>query len=189
VKRYSRLPVLVLSLLTVLALGALVLGLSEAPATADLTVHNGAGETANSTSVSALYSSSSPVETVRVDLLRPDLLKETLLKGNTAGVPEKTLTIKGSRSQQVMEPFSALLKITGFSAHGSTYVATEPASALVPPDEASQVTGSIRYTATVSGGYLVDLVEHYTVTTPGGPEAGTYHYRITDLGGRRITAP
>jgi len=181
--------VLVLSLLAVLAIGALVLGLSEAPATADLTVHNGAGETLGSASVGALYSSSSPVETVRVDLLGPDLLKETLLRGGASGVPEKTLTIKGSRSQEVLEPFSALLKITGFSPHGSTYVATESASTLVPPDEASQVTGSIRYTATVSGGYLVDLVEHYTVTTPGGPEAGTYHYQITDLGGQRIPVP
>lgn len=184
-KRYSLLPVVVLALLTVLALGAAVLALSEAPATSDLTVHNGAGETLATPSLSALYSSSSPVETVRVDLLGPDLLKETLLKGG----PVKTLTIKGSRSQEVLGPFSALLKITGFSARGSTYVATEPASTLVPPDEASQVTGSIRYTATVSGGYLVDLVEHYTVKTPGGPESGTYHYRITDLGGQRTPFP
>jgi hypothetical protein len=181
---------LIVGVLTILTAGAVVLGLAQAPRTANLTVHNGAGETVNAPSLTAVYSSSSPAETVRVVLRAPDRVTESLLEGGPAGAPVRTITEAGSGAvRRALAPLGGLLAVTGFTARGSAFVATRSASTLVAPDEASQVSGSIQYTATVSGGYLVGLTERYHVTVPGGTESGTDRYQITRIGGQRVPSP
>jgi hypothetical protein len=188
-RRDSGLPWIILCLLIGLTVGMAVLGFTEAPAPADLAVHNGAGETVTASSFTAIYSSNSPAETIRIEVRPPDQVTEALLRGGPTGTPVRSVTVKGSSSvKKVLNPFSQLLKIAGFSERGSSYVATKPASTLVPADEASDFSGSIHYTATVSNGYLVDLVERYLVITPVGRQSGTYRYQITRIGGWNVPA-
>jgi hypothetical protein len=188
-RKSAELPLAIVSLLTVLAIGAAILGLSQAPSTADLTVHNGTGETLQNPDLTAIFRSNSPAETVRVVVRASDRVSETLLEGGPGGAPLRTVSRTGSKAvTEALQPLSALLKISGFAPRGSSYVATQQASTLVSPAEASEVSGSINYIATVRDGYLVALVERYRVTVPGGTESGTDYFRITDIGGRAAPA-
>jgi hypothetical protein len=188
-RRNSIVPTLVLGLLTVLAAGAVALGLLLAPATPNLAVHNGAGETLLAPSLTAYYSSSEPRATVRIVYTAPDRLTESLLAHGPGSRPVRSVTIKGSRAVKALQPFEQLQQITGFTARGARFVAVQQASALVPADEASQISGSVVYSAALSGGYLVDVLDRFRVTTPSGTERGTDHYRVTSIGGQPVTAP
>lgn len=180
-------PTLVLGLLTVLAAGAVALGLLLAPATPDLTVHNGAGETLLAPSLTAYYSSVSPSrETVRVQYQAPDRMTETLLAAGPGSRPLRSRTITGSQAAKILQPFDQLLKITGFTPAGGRFVGQQPASTLVPAAEASQVSGIVRYDVQVSGGYVVDVTESYRVTTPAGAQRGVYRYQVTSVGGQPV---
>lgn len=188
-RRSSIVPALVLGLLTVLSAGAVALGLLLAPATPDLTVHNGAGETLLTTSLAAYYSLSSPRATFHIVYRAPDRLTETLLAAGAGSRPLRSVTVKGSQAAKGLQPFDQLQRITGFTPVGSAFVARQPASSLVPPSEATQVSGTVVYAATVSGGYVVGLTESFRVTTPSGVESGVDHYRVVRIGGQPVTAP
>jgi hypothetical protein len=186
-RRSSIVPALVLGLLTVLTAGAVALGLLLAPATPDLTVHNGAGETLLAPSLTAYYGLSSPRATFRIVYQAPDQLTETLLAAGPGSRPVRSVTVKGSQAAKGLQPFDQLQRITGFTPVGSRFVAHQRASTLVAPSEATEVSGTVVYTATVSGGYVVGLTESFRVTTPSGVESGVDHYRIVRIGGQPVT--
>jgi len=179
-------PILVLCLLIGLAAGAAVLGLRQAPPAADLALHNAAGETLAASTLSAVYTSASGSEVVGVQYRAPDRATETLVKGGPAGVPLRVAHITGAKAVDALSPVSQLLKVHGFTSHGPTFVGSEPIASLITATEARQVSGSIRYTVTVDGGYVVKVVEHEVVTTPGGSESGGGTYRIGRINGQRV---
>lgn len=181
-QRSSRLPFLILGLLTVLAVGMAVLGLSEAPPTADLTVHNGAGETLTAPSFTARFTYKSSPEVIKVQFLAPDQVTETLVRGGPTGRPPESRTVKGPSALKVLEPVSELLKIDGFVQHGSTYVGSQPIADLIPASEAREVSGTIRYAVTVTGGYVVKVAYHETVLTPEGTETDSGTFHVTTIG-------
>lgn len=183
-------PTLALGLLTVLAAGAVALGLLFAPATPDLVVHNGAGETLLAPSLTAFYSSVRPTkETVRIEYRAPDHLTETLLAAGPGSRPVRSRILTGSSAVKALQPFDQLQQITGFTPVGSGFVAHRSASTLVPASESLQVSGTVTYDATVSGGSLVGITESYHVTTPIGTEHGVFHYLVTSIGGQPVAVP
>ena len=183
-------PMLVLALLGVLSIGAVATGLVLAPSTPDLVVHNGLGETSLAPSFTYyVRSSAAPAETVRVSFTAPDRLTESLFRGRVTGRPVRTVSAKGTYARQAaLKPFNELQNVEGFSASGPNFVATRSASSLVSPNEASQVSGSVHYTATVNSGYLVRLVAQYHYSTPGGTETGTDRLLVTTIGGQPVAS-
>lgn len=188
-RRNSIVPTLVLGLLTVLAGGAVALGLLLAPATPDLAVHNGAGETLLAPSVTAYYSSTAPQATVRIVYTAPDHLTESLLARGPGSRPVRSITIKGPRAVKALQPFQQLQTITGFTAKGARFVAVQQAATLVPANEAGQISGTVAYSAALDGGYLVDVLDRFRVTTPNGTQRGVDHYRVTSIGGQPVSLP
>lgn len=180
-------PKLVLGVLTLLAAGAIVLGLVLAPTTADLTVHNGAGEILLAPSLTAYYRSVNPPETLRIAYTAPDRLEETLLSAGPGSKPVRSRTIKGSRAAAALKPFDQLLTITGFSPVGSHFVAVAPFATFVPSSEAQLVSGSVTFVTTVRGGYTVGVTERSRVKTPNGTQRGTFVYTVTSVDGQPVT--
>jgi hypothetical protein len=184
----QRLPMLILTLLGVLSLGAAATGLVLAPATGDLTVHNGSGETILAPSFTYyVHSSAAQDETIRVSYTAPDRVTESLFRGSVTGRPVRTVSASGSYARQAaLRPLNEVQNVTGFTPSGPSFVATRSASSLVSPAEANQVSGSVRYTATVTGGYLVGLIAQYHYSTPAGAESGTERLRVTSIGGQPV---
>lgn len=180
--RFTPLPWLTLALLTVLAVGAIALGLKEAPPTADLAVHNGAGEIMNLTSFTAVYTSEPQRETIRAELSPSGVARESLLAPNGSVI--RSVTAKGARAREIFQPFSQILDVDGFVPRGTGFVAVELASSLVPRREAHDVSGIVRYKAVLRGGYLVDLTETFHVTTLAGTDHGTYKYSVVSVNGQ-----
>jgi hypothetical protein len=181
----------VLGLLTVLAAGAVVLGLSEAPATADLLVHNGAVATVGASSLTAVYQDGTTGRYVRVEYRSPDQTTEYLLKDGPNSAPVQTQHVPASEAKSVLNPFSQLELVTGFKAQGPDFVAVSSATPFLPPAERQAVKGTIRFVASVATGFLVHVVESYHLTirttTPTGtrtsPRTGTDDFKVTAIGG------
>jgi hypothetical protein len=185
--RRMMLPVLVLGLLGALSVGAVILGLSMAPTTADLLVHNGAGELTYASSLTATYSNKARAEYVRVHYVNPDEATEALLQGGPHGTPSHREYAHGTKAMQAIAPFTKVQKVTGFTASGSNYLATEPASSLYTTARGRAVTGTVKYLVTLQDGYLVNLVQTFNVQTPVGPFKGQYQYQVTHINGQPIS--
>src|SRR5580704_17514850 len=106
-RRRSPVPHLILGILTVLALGAVALGLVLAPTTANLTAHNGAGEILLAGRVTALYSETgrSPG---RFEYVAPDTLNVSLVNGT------QSQTFRGSQVKAFFGPLTTVLSVTNF---------------------------------------------------------------------------
>jgi len=180
--RFTPLPWLVLALLTVLAFGAIALGLGQAPPTADLAVHNGAGEIVNLSSFTALYTSEPQGELIRAELSSSGVAKESLL--SSKGTVIRSVSVSGAKAKEIFQPFSQILNVNGFAPRGGAFVSVERASSLVPPRQAHDVSGLVRYRAIVRSGYLVDLTETFRVTTLAGTDNGTYKYDVVSINGK-----
>ncbi|HEX3947787.1 MAG TPA: hypothetical protein VHW47_08775 [Acidimicrobiales bacterium] len=180
-QRRSPVPHLILGIMTLLAAGAVVLGLVLAPTTTDLTVHNGAGQTLLASQVTALYTRTASNAVVRIQYVAPDFGRETLISGGPAKVARRSVTYHGQQAQALLGPVTEVLQIGSFTkvGHQSVYVGTEPAAKLVPVSEASLVSGSLRATVTVTNGYVVKVIEKVNLTTPGGSTKEGIHYNIT----------
>ncbi len=187
-RRRSPVPALVLAALTVLAVGAAVLGLVQAPPTPDLTVHNGAGEIGYASSLTYLESvSTNSREVIRVTFQAPDRITETvLLDGRRV---RSTTVASPSARTRALAPFTFVGRLSRFSARDSSFVATRPVKSLFPASERSRVSGTVTYSARVSGGYLVAVVVHYRYTAPGGSSTGSERVRVTSINGQPAPAP
>jgi len=175
--------------MTVLAIGAVVLGLVMAPTTTDLTVSNGAGQTLLASQVNALYTRSGTPAVVKVEYVAPDFGRQTIV----AGVPgHHSLTVHGAKAKALLAPVSDVLNISGFTKtgthSGTVYVGSESASKLVPPSEAALVSGTLQAKVTVLNGYVTNVVETLNVHTPGGSNTQGIRYRITEVDGWKVTA-
>lgn len=187
----ARLPLLVLGLLTILAAGAVVLGLLQAPPTADLTVHNALGETTQASSlVYYVTATTAPGEVARIAYRSsPATATETLFTGGAHGRAVRRKTVTGPLARRdALQSLTKIESVTGFSPVGPAFVATQSASTLVSPAERHEVSGSLGYTATVRGGYLVGLVARFHIVTPDGTQTGTDRLRVTNVGGQPVSS-
>ncbi len=177
---------LILGLLGVLSIGAVVLGLAMAPPTTDLMVHNGAGETVLAPSLTALYANQSTREYIKVVYTAPDQATESLLKAGPGSPATRTVHVQGTRATKALAPFAQMQKVTGFTAKGSKFTAQVPASTLYPPRLAPAVKGTVNYVVSLTGGYLVSVLESFNVHTPVGTQTGSYQYLVTAIGGQPV---
>jgi hypothetical protein len=184
--RRMMLPVLVLGLLGALSVGAVILGLSMAPSTPDLLVHNGAGELTYASSLTAVYSNKANSEYISVHYVNPDQVTEALLQGGPHGTPSRAQHVQGTRAARALTPFTKMQTVTGFTASGANYVATEPASSLYTTGRGKAVTGTVKYLVTLQDGFLVNVVQTFNAQTPVGPFKGTYQYQVTHVNGQPV---
>lgn len=170
----------ILGVLSLLAAGALVLGLVQAPTGTDLAVHNGAGETLQASEVSGHYTGSD---------LGSDVVSFTYVPGSTRlvergphGKVEGRRSVSGANAIGVLEPVQSLLSIGHFTAHGSTYRSTEPVADLVPANERSEVKGTYQTTVRLAGGYVVDVHLAIRAQEQGQKISETADYHLTRVG-------
>jgi hypothetical protein len=162
----SVVPLLVLAIVGVLTVGAVVLGLEQAPATADLLVHNAAGELIAAPSFTA-QETVGPKEYVRLDYTAPDHFSESLI---TSGRVEKMIRLKATQVPNALATFG-LVGVKGlFKAKGSEFVASEPAADLYPAADRSRVKGTAKFVVKVRTGYVVDEDESIRVIIAGGTD-------------------
>jgi len=180
------LPVLVLGLLGALSVGAVILGLSMAPATADLLVHNGAGELTYASSVTSVWSNKAGSEYIGVHYVNPDQATESLLQGGPNGKPTHSEHVQGPTAIKALGPFTKMQTVTGFTASGSNYVATEPASTAYTTPRGKSLTGTVQYLVTLQDGYLVNVVQTFHAQSPIGPFKGAFQYLVTHVNGQPI---
>jgi|GEM_PF-3999064 len=186
VRRRSLIPHLILGVMTVLVIGAVILGLYLAPDTSVLTVHNGAGEVVTAGQVTGVVTVPTSTAKIAFTYVAPDFGKQTLVSSGGAGRhPSKT--IHGPTAKTLLQPVSELLKIPTFTKVGTgsatRYVGQVPASDLVPASEASLVRGQLLATAQVTNGYVVFVNEKINLTTPVGTTKETLRYQLTKVDG------
>lgn len=179
VRRFP-LAFVILGVLSLLAAGALVLGLVQAPTGTDLVVHNGAGETLQASAVTGHYTESD---------LGSDVISFTYVPGSThlveRGPHGKVLgqrSVAGANAIGILEPVQALLGIDHFTAHGSTYRSTEPVADLVPANERREVKGTYRTTVRLAGGFVVGVHLAIRADEQGQKISQTADYHLTRVG-------
>lgn len=188
-------PWLLLALLSVLTAGGLLLGLVEAPAAADLAVHNAAGETATagsfSASLVAVARSVGAPAVVRfagqVDYRAPDTVQISHIQGQ--GVAPAVLTLTGARATAYLDPLALLDRFSAFRRHGATFTASLPVARLIPAIEARQVSGSYRVAVVVGGDRVTALTERVLLVTPAGTTLQTLRYVFHRIDGQLVVQP
>jgi hypothetical protein len=165
-----------------LAAGGAILGVFEAPTGADLTVHNGAGETLEASRVVGTYTSSELANTVvAFEFTAPDHTLEKAIGPH--GKVEAHRNVTGSAATGVLGPVNGLLSMTTFSAHGSYYDNTRPASDLVPAAERAEVSGTESTRVQVEGGYVVAVILRIDANEGTQHIAETVDYRLSRVDG------
>jgi hypothetical protein len=180
-RRRSPVPHLILGILTVLALGAVALGLVLAPTTADLTARNGAGEVQLAGNVTAVIAQpNSPL--LRAVYVAPDFGRLSTLKG------ARSRTLPANEAKTLLAPVGRVLQVTSFTeVRPSVYVGTVPLDKLFSPAEVASIHGTFTVTATVSNGYVVRVVERPNLRSGAQRTTSTLTYRITTVNGWRVT--
>lgn len=173
--------------MTVLAIGAVILGLVLAPNTTTLTVRNGVGEVAEAGQVTALVHQPSRGTVLRITYVAPDYGKETLLAGGPAGLGHPSKTYHGKQAKTLLGPVTELVKATSFTKTGTgaatRYHGRIAGATLVTPAEAALVHGYLAVTVKVTNGYVVDVLEKAHLHTPLGATRGVIRYGVTQVDG------
>jgi hypothetical protein len=167
----KRLPHLIVGMLTLLALGAIVLGLAGAPRTPDLQVHNAVGNTfaassfvARATTVNATPGQASQTQIARIIYTAPEKVTVVGVGGDvTKGSVER---YHGAQAEVVLSGFVITDPFNGWIAHGSTYTLVEPASKIVTAASAP-VKGVAKTVITLDGRYVATLHEHVSYVYQG----------------------
>lgn len=178
-----RFPVafLILGVLSLLAAGAVALGVAQSPTTTDLAVHNGAGETLGASEVVGHFTAS---------YLGTDVVSFTYRPGSTTEVargPHGALrgkrSVTGAKAIGILEPVQAILTFSNFTQHGSLYQSTEPFANLVPAAERAVVSGTYRTAVQLAGGYVVNVHLAINAIEQGQKVRLTMDYHLTRVGG------
>ena len=182
-----RMPHLIMGVLTLLSVGAVILGLAEAPRTPDLQVHNAFALTlattrfvAKVTQVDTTPGKSPQVQTIRVSYVKPDTVIATAPNGQTkryTGAAEKTF----------LAGFATLEPLNGWIAHGSTYALTGLPAADALVTSARGVTGTSSETIVVSGKYVASLHEHVSYTYQGVHRLFDGYLRFVSIDGTPVS--
>ncbi len=178
-------PLAVLGVLTLLAAGAVVLGLFQAPKTPNLVVHNGAGEAILAKQLTIVFTTPATTQREAIDYQAPQTAVVRIYNGST--VLRRTVVRSPQVPVQIFQPFRELQTVNNFqAAPANRFVGTFPAADLVPPNERAFVTGTVHATATVTNGYVVRLRLVATLTTPAGTSSGEQTYCVSRIDGSRV---
>jgi hypothetical protein len=177
-RRRTLYPHLVLAVMTLLAIGAAILGFEWAPNSTDLAVHNAAGETLKAQTVAGTYTTSTlHGESIQFLFKAPSTVTAHFT-GPVKGVNHKAQTTTGAAAANVLSPVRELGTVSGFTGHGSVYLASETIKNLVTPTVRSSVSGTLRAVATVATGYVVRVQEHISATQGGRHINQLLDYRL-----------
>lgn len=180
-----RFPVsfLLLGLLSLLAAGALALGVLESPTvTANVAVHNGAGETLHATRLVGVYTASYlPQEVISFVFTAPD--KATEVARDSKGVVQRRRSVVGTTATSILQPVRVLTSLHNFSLqYNGSYVSTEPIAQLVPPSQRAAISGTYRTTVRLTGGYVVGIGLVIHAVEKGRPLRETIDYKLSSVG-------
>lgn len=182
--RMRRIPLafVLLGILSLLSAGAVALGVWQAPTSADLAVHNGAGETLSASRVKGHYTSTS-LQGIVISFayVAPD--KATEVAKDRTGKVRGRRSVNGVSALSVLQPVRQLLGITNFVQKGGDFVSTEPASSLVPLAQRAQVSGTYRTTVTLAGQYVVRVMLDLSAVDQGQRISQSVRYDLTRVGG------
>jgi hypothetical protein len=172
VRRHFGLPWIILCALGGLALGGVALGLLQAPASADLAVHNAVGETLAAPTFVAVSSSSQTRAVTRLDFRAPAHLVLT----SSATTGPKKLVLNGTAATRVLQPISALSTVNGFTNQRGLYTAPLVNPALTREGASAGVA------LTVKNGYLTSVLEKITINSSQGNGTLTGSVRFLRIG-------
>jgi hypothetical protein len=187
VRRALALPFLLVGVMGLLVVGALLLGLFQAPNSTVLYVHNAAGETAAASNFTATYAGSESATRSglppvgyklagRLDWTAPDEATVTRHLIGLGSLPPSTSVahVKGSKAQSALQPLTTAQQITNFQRHGSVYVGSQY---LV--GDHGQITESIVDTIRVANGYLVVIDQNVRLASSSAATVTrvTFHFR------------
>jgi len=178
-----RIPIafLLVGLLGLLAAGGAVLGAFEAPAGADLAVHDGANQTLLADHVEGDYTSSQYAGLViSFDFVAPDHASEVATGPN--GQAEGHRRLNGAAASGLLDPVRRLLSLGNFSTRGDYYDSTEPASVLFAKPTRPHVTGTFRTLVQVETGYVVAVVLQVQAKDGTRQVAQSVDYRLLRVG-------
>jgi len=170
-RRDTGLPWLLLVVLGALAVGAAILGLSQAPSSADLAARNAVGETLLAPNFTAVQTSTASPIVVRVSYSAPDTLRVVESYQNQ----HRATTITGPSVQAQLATLARLEHET-FTKHGSVYVTEESARSSTGAKAAEVIL------LTVDGGKMVRVDQHVTVTSAGATQNSSALLRFLKIG-------
>ncbi len=182
VRRFP-LSFLLLGVLSLLAAGALALGVLESPTvTANVAVHNGAGETLHATRIAGVYTASYlPKVVISFVFTAPD--KATEVARNSQGAVQRRRSVVGSTATSILQPIRVLTSLHNFTLqHDGSYVSTEPVAQLVPPSQRSAISGTYRTTVRLTGGYVVEVGLVIHAVEQGHRLSETIDYKLSSIG-------
>ncbi len=171
---------LILGVLSLLAVGAVALGVAEAPTGTTLAVHNGAGETLGASRVTGHYTASYLGTDVVSFRYVPG--SASLVARTTGGKVQGRRSVSGSNAIGILEPVKALLTVTQFTQHGSLYQSTEPIADIVPARQRATVSGHYRTAVRMAGGYVVSVKLVINAVQAGRQVGETVDYHLTRVG-------
>jgi hypothetical protein len=178
-----RLPLafVLLAVLSLLAAGAAILGVFQAPTSTDLAVHNGAGETLEASPVVGFYTTTNLVgEYVTFVFTLPDRAVEEAKTKN--GTVKGKRTVEGATATGVLQPVRALLSLHRFKAHDGEYRIVEPVADLVPAYERSAVSGVYTAVVHMAGGYVVEVDYSINAEEAGQHVSQSLRFLLTQVG-------
>jgi hypothetical protein len=174
-----------MGVLTLLAAGAIALGVVQSPTSTDLQVHNGAGETLGASKVVGHFTASYLGADVVSFAYAPGAATE-VARGPHGEVKARR-SLSGSKAIGVLQPVQSLLSITNFTQQGSLFVSSEPVADLVPAAERSAVSGTYRTSVRLLGGYVVSVHLAINAVEGGQKVAETIDYHLTRVGSWEAT--
>lgn len=188
----SLIPLSLLSLLVVLAVGASVLALSEAPGSTDVLVRNAVNETLAApsfraiTTTQATLNGQSQTQIEHISYTSPSQV--VVVVSTTASSHGVRVVLTHSQETAFLANFEKLTTTKGWATHGSYYGLVRPASSLVPPSAAKLVSGTVVTQLYVTNGYLTSIVERIHVTEGGQTSNQFGRFTFVEIGGHRISS-
>lgn len=169
-------------MLGLLVAGGAVLGVAEAPAGADLAVHDGATQTLGASRVDGSYTTSQYQGLVlSFDFQAPDHALE--VARGPGGQVEGRRQLAGAAASGLLGPVRRLLGIGNFSSQGAYFASTLPASVLVAPATRARVSGTYRTLVEVKTGYVVAVLLKIDAVEGSQHLAESLDYHLTRVGG------
>ena len=170
-------PWLVLSVLVTLAVAAAILGLSQAPGSADLAAHNAVGETLLAPNFTAVQTSSASPIVVRVAYRAPDTLRVVETYRNQ----HRATTVTGPAVATQLKSLSDLEQ-RSFTKRGSLYVTEMTGSSSTGTRAAELIF------LTVDNGYMVRLHQQVVLTSVAGTQSSNALLRFAKIGDWTVPA-
>jgi hypothetical protein len=177
--RRPPLAFLILGVLSLLAVGAALLGVAQAPTGADVAVHNAAVNTLSVNQVVGHVTATGLGKyTVDFTFVAPD--QATEVEKAPGGAVKAGGKVSGDTAAALLNPIRDALDTTGFSGKGPKYVTTTVQSLADGANGTVAVTA--RTTVLLDSGYVVGVAVRRSATVRGRHVVTTVAYTYTRVG-------